>query len=113
MSTTTALHTPHRTAYLRLLNCAKKKLATESIIQQATADTKCLALLLQEPCNEADRGFPPDTRGYDLFSPTPLRPKCVTYVRRGTSARQRFTDGDSFLEMVITIGGVSFSLLNF
>jgi hypothetical protein len=54
MGTTTALHTPRRTAYIRLLNCAKKKLATESIIQQATADPQCFALLLQEPWNEAD-----------------------------------------------------------
>jgi hypothetical protein len=112
MSTTTALHTPCRTAYIRLLNCTKKKLATESIIQQATADPQCLALLLQEPWNKADRGLPPNTPGFDLFSPTPLRPKYITYVRRGTSATQRFTDGDSFLEMIITIGGMSFSLLN-
>jgi hypothetical protein len=34
-------------------------------------------------------------------------------VRCGTSATQRFTDGDSFVKMVITIGGMSFSLLNF
>jgi hypothetical protein len=113
MSTTTALHTPRRTAYIRLLNCAKKKLATESIIQEATADPQCLALLLQEPWNEADRGLPPDTPEFDLFSPTPLLPKCVTYVRRGTPAVQRFTEGDSFLEMVLTVGETSFSLLNF
>jgi hypothetical protein len=113
MSTTTALHTPRRTAYIRLLNCAKKKLATELIIQQATADPQCLALLLQEPWNEADRGLPPDTPGFDLFSPVPTRPRCVTYVRRGISAVQRFTDGDSFLETTITVGGSTFSLLNF
>jgi hypothetical protein len=34
-------------------------------------------------------------------------------VRRGTLAVQRFTDGDLFLEMVVTIGETSFSLLNF
>jgi hypothetical protein len=50
---------------------------------------------------------------FDLFSPTPLLPKCVTYVRRGTTAVQCFTDGDSFLELVVTIGETSFSLLNF
>jgi hypothetical protein len=113
MSATTALHTPRRTAYIRLLNCAKKKLATESIIQQATADPQCLALLLQELWNDADCGLPRDTPEFDLFSPTPLHPKCVTYVRRGTPAVQRFTDGDSFLEMVVTVGETSFSLLNF
>jgi hypothetical protein len=56
---------------------------------------------------------PPDTPGFDLFSPTPLLPRCVTYVRRSTPAVQRFTDGDSFLETVVTIGEMSFSLLNF
>jgi hypothetical protein len=113
MSATTALHDPRRTAYIRLLNCAKKKLATESIIQQATANPQCLALLLQEPWNEVDRGFPPDTPEFDLFCPTPLLPKCVTYVRRSTPAVQRFTDGDLFLEMAVTVGETSFSLLNF
>jgi hypothetical protein len=113
MSATTALHTPRRTAYIRLLNCAKKKLATESIIQKATADPKCLALLRQEPWNEVDRGLHPDTPEFDLFSPTPLLPKCVMYVQRGTTAIKRFTEGDSFLEMVITVSETSFSLLNF
>jgi hypothetical protein len=59
MSATTALHPPRRTAYMRLLNCAKKKLATEFIIQQATADPQCLALLLQEPWNEPTAASPP------------------------------------------------------
>jgi hypothetical protein len=95
------------------LNCARKKLATESIVQQASADPQCLALLLQEPWNETDSGLPPDTPNFDLFSSVHTRPRDVTYVRRGTRATQRLTDGDSFLETTITVGETSFSLLNF
>jgi hypothetical protein len=95
------------------LNCAKKQLATESIIQQAFADPQCLALLLQEPWLDIDRGLPPDTPAFDLFSPILAHPRCVTYVQRGVNAVQRFTDGNSFLEMTLTIGSTMFSLLNF
>jgi hypothetical protein len=116
---TTANECHNRTPYPPL-NCLypftelrEEKHATISIIQQATADSQCLALLLQDLWNKADRDLPPGTPGFDLFSPTPMLANRMAYARPGMPAVQRFTDGDSFLEMVITIDCTSFSLLNF
>ena len=59
--------------------------------------------LLQEPwCDR--HGKPPTIPNFDLFTPTPNKPKCATYIRRtpGLTANITFTAKDSFLGTTIT-----------
>jgi hypothetical protein len=43
----------------------------------------------------------------------PKRPNCVTYVREGIPARQTFSHAASFLVLELTVGALTFSVLNF
>jgi len=62
-----------------------------------------LICLLQEPwCDR--HGQPPSLSGFNAFTPTPNKSKCVTYVRQipGLPASTFFTSKDSFLATTIT-----------
>jgi hypothetical protein len=115
MSTTTR-HSPPRSLlyFVMLLNCAKRQSATKSALLRAAADPLCLALLLQEPWHD-HRLLPPILPGFIQHHPAdaPSRPNCVTYVREGIPARQKFSHAASFLEVEITVGALTFSILNF
>jgi hypothetical protein len=97
-----------------LLNCAKRQSATETALLRAAADLLCLALLLQEPWHD-HRLLPPNLPRFVLHHPAdaPSRPNCVTYVREGIAARQKFSHAASFLEVEVTLGTLTFSILNF
>jgi ribonuclease HI len=97
-----------------LLNCAKRQSATETALLRAAADPRCLALLLQEPWHD-HRSLPPHLPGFIMHNPAdaPERPNCVTYVREGVPARQKFSHAASFLEIEVTVGTLTFSILNF
>jgi ribonuclease HI len=73
-----------------------------------------MALLLQEPWND-HRLLPPNLPGFIPHYPAdaPSRPNCVTYVREGIAARQKFSHAASFLEIEVTVGTLTFSILNF
>jgi hypothetical protein len=97
-----------------LLNCAKRQSATETALLRAAADPLCLALLLQEPWHD-HRLLPPILPGFIQHHPAdaPSRPNCVTYVREGIPARQKFSHAESFLEIEVTVGTLTFSILDF
>jgi hypothetical protein len=97
-----------------LLNCAKRQSATETALLRAAADPLCMALLLQEPWHD-HRLLPPNLPGFIQHHPAdaPSRPNCVTYVREGIAARQKFSHAVSFLEIEVTVGTLTFSILNF
>jgi hypothetical protein len=97
-----------------LLNCAKRQSATETALLRAAADPLCMALLLQEPWQD-HRLLPPNLPGFIPHYPAdaPSRPNCVTYVREGIAARQKFSHAASFLEIEVTVGTLTFSILNF
>jgi hypothetical protein len=97
-----------------LLNCAKRQSATETALLRAAADPLCLALLLQEPWHD-HRLLPPNLPGFIQHHPAdaPSRPNCVTYVREGIPARQKLSHAASFLEIEVTVGALTFSILNF
>jgi hypothetical protein len=97
-----------------LLNCAKRQSATETAVLRAAADPLCIALLLQEPWHD-HRLLPPNLPGSIQYQPAdaPNRPNCVTYVREGIPARQKFSHAASFLETEVTVGTLTFSILNF
>jgi ribonuclease HI len=97
-----------------LLNCAKRQSATETALLRAAADPLCLALLLQEPWHD-HRSLPPHLPGFIMHNPAdaPKRPNCVTYVREGIPAKQTFSHAASFLVLELTVGALTFSVLNF
>jgi len=107
-----------RLVFVQLLNCAKGQATTISAIQDFANKPENLICLLQEPwCDR--HGLPPQHPDFDSFTPTPNRPKCVTYVRRtpGLTTTTTFTAQDSFLVTKITYtqntARKTFSLLNF
>jgi hypothetical protein len=59
---------------------------------------------------------PPLHPNFNLFTPTPLSPKCATYIRcnKGLSAHTTFTYKDSFISTHISLSeAVKFTLYNF
>jgi ribonuclease HI len=103
---------------VQLLNCARGLATTISALQDFARKNENLILLLQEPWTDR-HGHPPVLPEFDTFTPIPLKPKCVTYVRRtpGLTATTIFTAQDSFLGTTITSTQNSktttFTLLNF
>jgi len=88
---------------VQLLNCARGQATTISALLDFARHNENLILLLQEPWIDR-HGQPPILPNFDTFSPIPLKPKCVTYVRRtpGLTATTIFTAQDSFLGTTIT-----------
>jgi len=103
---------------VQLLNCARGQATTISALQDFTKKPENLICLLQEPWYDR-HGHPPILPGFDSFTPTPIKPKCVTYVRRisGLTATTTFTAHDSFLGTTITSvrnsTTITFTLFNF
>jgi len=91
---------------------------TISALQDFARKNENLICLLQELWIDR-HGHPPTLPDFDTFSPTPLKPKCVTYVHRtpGLTATTTFTAQDSFLGTTITSTQNSktttFTLFNF
>jgi hypothetical protein len=89
--------------HVQLPNCARGQATTISALQDVAQKTENLICLLQEPwCDR--HGNPPSLSGFNTFTPTPSKPRCVTYVRHTSSltATTTFTAGDSFLGTTIT-----------
>jgi hypothetical protein len=89
--------------HVQLLNCARGQATTISALQDFARKTENLICLLQEPwCDR--HGNPPSLPGFDIFTPSPIKPRCVTYIRRtpGLTATTVFTAQDSFLATTIT-----------
>jgi len=88
---------------IQLLNCTSGQAITISALQDFARKNQNLICLLREPW--IDRNSHPATLpDFDTFYPTPLKPKCVTYVCRtpGITATTTFTAQDSFLGTTIT-----------
>jgi len=93
----------HAVGSVQLLNCARGQATTISVLQDFAKKPENLICLLQEPwCDR--HGQPPSLPGFNSFTPTPIKPKCVTYVRQipGLTASTFFTSKDSFLATTIT-----------
>jgi len=101
---------------VQLLNCARGQAMTISALQDFSQKPENLICLLQEPW--VDRhGNPPSLPGFDIFTPSPTKPRYVTYVRHapGLTATTVFTAQDSFLGTTITTSHnqQTFTLFNF
>jgi len=110
--------TLHAVGSVQLLNCARGQATTISALQDFAKNPENLILLLQEPWYDK-HGHPPTLPDFNNFTPTPIKPRCVTYVRRtpGLTARTSFTAQDSFLGTTITSiqnsTTITFTLYNF
>src|SRR3978361_834044 len=89
--------------HVQLLNCARGQATTISALQDFARKTENLICLLQEPWYDR-HGNPPSLPGFDTFTPSPIKPRCATYVRRtpGLTATTVITAQDSFLGTTIT-----------
>jgi hypothetical protein len=88
---------------VQLLNCARNQATTIAALRDFAQKTENLICLLQQ--SWTDRyGQPPALSDFDIFFPTPLKPKCVTYICHtpGLTATTTFTAQDSFLGTTIT-----------
>jgi len=106
----------HAVGSVQLLNCARGQATTISVLQDFAAKHENLILLLQEPwCDR--HGNPPSLPGFDIFTPSSTKPKCVTYIRHtlALTATTVFTAQDSFLGTMITTphDQKTFTLFNF
>jgi hypothetical protein len=106
----------HAVGSVQLLNCARGHATTISALQDFARKPENLICLLQEPwCDR--HGNPPSLPGFDIFAPSPMKPRCVTYVRHtsGLTANTVFTAKDSFLGTTITTSynQKTFTLFNF
>src|SRR3978361_592565 len=101
--------------HVQLLNCARGQATTISALQDFARKTENLICLLQEPwCDR--HGNPPSLPGFNTFTPSPLKPRCVTYIRHTSSltAATTFTAEDSFLGTTITMPNrKTFTIFNF
>jgi ribonuclease HI len=107
---------PASVGSVQLLNCASGQATTISALQDFAKKTENLICLLQEPwCDR--HGNPPSLPGFDTFTPSPTKPRCVTYIRQtsGLTANTVFTAHDSFLGTTITTSHnqKTFTLFNF
>ena len=107
---------PASVGSVQLLNCARGQATTISALQDFFQKPENLICLLQEPW--VDRhGNPPSLPGFDIFTPSPTKPRCVTYVRHapGLTATTVVTAQDSFLGTTITTSHnqQTFTLFNF
>jgi len=94
---------PPNVGSVQLLNCARGHATTISGLQEFAKTPENLICLLQEPwCDR--HGHPPSIPDFDTHSPTPLQPRCITYIRRtpGLTATTTFASQDSFLGTTIT-----------
>jgi hypothetical protein len=82
------------TVHIQLLNCAKGKDTTIINIRTFSQQLDCIIFILQEPWLERE-GQPPTHPDFDLYTPTPIKPLCATYIRRGynIAASTEFTHG--------------------
>jgi hypothetical protein len=107
---------PASVGSVQLLNCARGQATTISALQDFARHNENFILLLQEPWIDR-HGHPPTLPGFDVFTPTPKKPRCVTYVRHtpGLIATTTFTARDSFLGITITTtqNQKAFTLFNF
>jgi hypothetical protein len=106
----------HAVGSVQLLNCARGQATTISVLQDFAKKPENLICLLQEPwCDR--HGNPPSLPGFDIFTPVPTKPRCVTYIRRtpGITTTTVFTAQDSFLGTTITTSynQKTFTLFNF
>ena len=98
---------------VQLLNCARGQATTISALQDFARKPENIICLLQEPwCDR--HGKPPSLPGFNTFTPSPVKPKYVMYIR-GLSATTVFTAQDSFLGTAITSSYTqkTFTLFNF
>jgi len=107
---------PASVGSVQLLNCAQGQATTISALQDFARKPENIICLLQEPwCDR--HGKPPSLPGFDTFTPSPIKPKCVTYIRHtpGLSATTVFIAQDSFLGTAITSSYTqkTFTLFNF
>jgi len=107
---------PASVGSVQLLNCARGQATTILALQDFARKHKNLICLLQEPwCDR--HGNPRSLPGFDTFTPTPIQPRCATYVRLtpGLTATTAFTAQDSFLGTTITTLHAlkTFTLFNF
>ena len=93
MGTTTV-----QTHMLLSLNCARGEASTYAVLSFVTQHPRYSILLLQEPWFNSNME-PPPLRGFDMFTPSPSKPKCATYIRRSAGLRPTLAlnEGDSFL----------------
>jgi len=101
---------------IQLLNCARGQATTISALQDFSQKPENLICLLQELWVDRD-GNPPSLPGFDIFTPSPAKPRCMTYVRHapGLTTTTVFTAQDSFLGTTITTSHnqQTFTLFNF
>jgi len=93
----------HTVGSMQLLNCARGQATTISVLQDFAAKHENLILLLQDPwCDR--HGNPPSLPGFDIFTHSSTKPKCVTYIPQtpGLTGTTVFTAQDSFLGTMIT-----------
>lgn len=93
-----------RFASIQLLNCNGGTGTTVSALAKFASDPSCMVLVLQEPSIE-NRLLPPTHPSFHMHTPTPIKPRCVTYTRAnvGMSAHSHFQHGNSFLGTRITL----------
>jgi len=106
----------HAVGSVQLLNCTQGQAMTISALQDFSQKPEKLICLLQEPW--VDRhGNPPPLPGFDIFTPSPIKPRCVTYIHHnpGLTANTVFTAQDPFLGTTITTSHnqQTFTLFNF
>jgi len=101
---------------VQLLNYARGQATTISALKDFARKPENLICLLQEPWCDRHRN-PPALPGFDIFTPSPVKPKCVTYVCHtpGLSTTTVFTAQDSFLGTAITssYNQKTFTIFNF
>jgi hypothetical protein len=101
--------------HIKLLNCPKNKPVTLAAIHSFASQPECFFFCLQEQWCGPNKSplLHPD---FDLFTPTPLSPKCATYIRcnKGLSAHTTFTYKDSFIGTHISLSeAVKFTFYSF
>jgi len=94
----------HAVGSVQLLNCVSGHAITISTLRDFARKPENLICLIQEPwCDR--HGNSPLLPNFNLFLPTPTKPRYATYVHQlpGLTATTTFTVQDSFLGTTITL----------
>ena len=96
------------------LNCARGEASTYEVLSFVSQNPMYCIVLLREPWLNANNE-PPPLFAFDMFMPTSMYSKCVTYIRKSANLHPTpvFSESDSFLGISLHTLSFSFTMYNF
>ncbi|KAH0605310.1 uncharacterized protein H6S33_004532 [Morchella sextelata] len=104
---------PRTTALAQQLNCARSKIITKAVVEEAETDSSIFFLLLQEPWTSTE-GYPPESNLFYLFTASNTNTKCAKYVRKHANLKSKhhYTHDNFIVSITVEIQNKKTQILN-